>query len=959
MSDDNRRMPFPPFAFLFFGTAIATILHHCYRIEQRTIENPVESNETASEGEEEKHKYKPKRKQVDPKSVKKYKGATKLEVEERKEGDGGKCEGSLLDDEEDTESNDDEHEPDSSILSLTNEKKNGKNGDKSEESDDLLPFSAKHRNGSSSSLMKNALKNNYENNNQSSPVEESQETVALPLSLQSLSKNELEYDPSNDSEAVTPQVFQQPRQPHHHHRSSSSSSSPPPGKRISSASSLLLREENEEIDEEQNNNKNNKNNEKNNNSHLSLQDLDQSVVSVVSSFSAEDDPGMNFSQELQEFSQLYQHQQQEQQEQRKSLTIPHLTSFPTAFFSSSVAELLPESAEPSPMNINNNNNNSNSNSSSMNIKKKTRNNNPHNTQNSNNNSKTNSLRRPLSLLTKESNYSINTFFSPEDEAKMIPIDTSPEITPMNQNNNHNINLHSISVDNYNLDDNNNNNNNEIVQNNNNNDNNDHHLADNHQNTSFDDHNNSNRAPSPSMSSINSSACSSAIIYKSGSANRVARSSSGHSFLSNSSSYSVSALPWNYGSTGNNNNTKGNSRLQQDYHNNSVNSDLRSVSSVASASGRSLRSVSSASSISSEKLRKQLERRKLIEKISFHYIKQLDDYIRQRRDFYAPGYYYNVFKLFKGIHPPKQLKLHTIKDFRRFLKYHSHYFRLSSNQKSVELMFLTQPIPDFDKIRADEERELEIDDLGNSRSFSASFDEKEKDNHSYSSNNNSSKTGTKNSLKEEKEKSVPVRSSSQLTETKTNNKNNNNNSNPTAWFGSYHCVSHYCDKKWNSVHSFPNTYQLCPRCHTRVFPFELRPLQEEDKDYNDSDEDEDELEDDDNEGGGGQGNQRRKSVKRLSILQKKRESDAAQQQQQKQQEQDQNEQLREGGEGGGLLFDDSAYPPEGLDSSIIKSVSSADQFFDYPHDLELFNESNGNVMNDDDDDDGSDKLIFSP
>jgi hypothetical protein len=951
MSDDNRRMPFPPFAFLFFGTAVATILHHCYRIEQRTIETPVESNESASEGEEEKQKYKPKRKQVDAKSLKKYQGATKLEVEERKQGDGRKSESSHLDDEEDTESNDEEHRPDSSALLQTNEKKNGNNSHNSEESDDLLPFSAKHRNGSSSSLVKNALKNNYESNNKSSPVEEPQEPAVLPLSLPSLSKNELEYDPTNDSEAATPKVFKQPRQPHNPHRSSSSSSSPPPGIRISSASSLLLKEENEEIDEQHNNRKE-KNNEKNNNSHLSLQDLDQSVVSVVSSFSAEDDPGMNFSQELQEFSHLYQHQQQEQQEQRKSLTIPHLTSFPTAFFSSSVAELLPESAEPSPMNINNNNKNSSNNSSSLNVMKKKKD--KHNNT-SNNNSKTNSLRRPLSLLTKESNYSINTFFSPEDEAKMIPIDTSPEITPMNQNNdnndnnrnNNNINMDSISVDNYNLDD--NNNNNEMVQNKNNNIN---PYNYNHQNTSFDDHNNRNRAPSPSMSSINSSACSSAIIYKSGSGNRVARSSSGHSFLSNSSSYSVSALPWNYGSTGNNNNTKGNSRFQQDYHNNSVNSDLRSVSSVASASGRSLRSVSSASSISSEKLRKQLERRKMIEKISFHYIKQLDDYIRQRRDFYAPGYYYNVFKLFKGIHPSKQLKLHSIKDFRRFLKYHSHYFRLSSNQKSVELMFLTQPIPDFDKIRADEERELEIDDLGNSRSFSASFDEKEKDNHSYSSNNNNnnnSKMGTKKSLKEEKEKSIPVRSSSQLTETMTKTNSTNN---PPAWFGTYHCVSHYCDKKWNSIHSFPNTYQLCPRCHTRVFPFELRPLQDEDKDYNDSDEDEDELEDADHEGGGGQGgNQRRKSVKRLSILQKKRESDAAQQQPQQE----------GGGGGGGLLFDDSAYPPEGLDSSIIKSVSSADQFFDYPHDLELFNESNGNVMNgdDDDDEDGSDKLIFSP
>lgn len=71
-----------------------------------------------------------------------------------------------------------------------------------------------------------------------------------------------------------------------------------------------------------------------------------------------------------------------------------------------------------------------------------------------------------------------------------------------------------------------------------------------------------------------------------------------------------------------------------------------------------------------------------------YIEAIDRFIRSRTNFYAPGYFFPIAKLFEHVPPPKALKITGVPMFVKFLRFNDDEFHLSSNQKAVELLYLT-------------------------------------------------------------------------------------------------------------------------------------------------------------------------------------------------------------------------------------------------------------------------------
>lgn len=337
-------------------------------------------------------------------------------------------------------------------------------------------------------------------------------------------------------------------------------------------------------------------------------------------------------------------------------------------------------------------------------------------------------------------------------------------------------------------------------------------------------------------------------------------------------------------------------------------DARSVATASSAGSRSSRkSTLSQKERAAQTARREEKARRKAARAALAYVQELDSYIRERRDFYSPGYYFNVFKLFKGVHPPRELQLHTIKDFRRFLRGQAELFRLSSDQKSVELLALTPPVslaplppPQSQSSPAPAlaQRTTETRPAGPDEKVAAA-------------------------------EIFPARpTAAELT---------------PAFYGFYHCVAKYCDKRWNSVRSLPNTFQLCPRCRSRVYPYQLRPLQEDDRDHDDSDDEYDEQEDarrrqerrrrrseEFARKGLGPGGLSPPAVPGAVTTSRERRSLGAPGQQQQQLVLPL----------GVPLAESSLLGEAAADSSLIRSVSSVDQFFDYPHDLELSGDSHG-------------------
>ena len=152
-------------------------------------------------------------------------------------------------------------------------------------------------------------------------------------------------------------------------------------------------------------------------------------------------------------------------------------------------------------------------------------------------------------------------------------------------------------------------------------------------------------------------------------------------------------------------------------------------------------------------------------LQLQYIEEIDRYIRNRLNFYAPGYFYPISKLYEHVPPPKGLQGNTsnsnatgkgnnsssnnngiiqnLNDFIKFLKLYDNEFNISSNHKAVELWSLTP-------------------------------------------------------CKQEN----------------------------IRCYGYYHCVNKYCDTRWESDNSYSYEFQVCEKCNTQVYPFRQEVLPED-------------------------------------------------------------------------------------------------------------------------------------
>ena len=83
-----------------------------------------------------------------------------------------------------------------------------------------------------------------------------------------------------------------------------------------------------------------------------------------------------------------------------------------------------------------------------------------------------------------------------------------------------------------------------------------------------------------------------------------------------------------------------------------------------------------------------KRQRQLQQITDEYLQEIDYFLRHRDNFYAPGYCYNIHRLFTLLPPPAALHINTIKDFTRFLKVQTYEFKVTSDQKLVELITLT-------------------------------------------------------------------------------------------------------------------------------------------------------------------------------------------------------------------------------------------------------------------------------
>ncbi len=231
---------------------------------------------------------------------------------------------------------------------------------------------------------------------------------------------------------------------------------------------------------------------------------------------------------------------------------------------------------------------------------------------------------------------------------------------------------------------------------------------------------------------------------------------------------------------------------------------------------------------------------VVEKKYRSYLQQLDEYVRARPDFYSPGYYYNVEKLLSVLPPPPHLVYGrgkskatsvTLKDYRVFLKRFPQCLKLSSDQKSVELLSLTPLIfPTSNSSSNTPSSEVEACGHSDRTDVYSSFP-------------------TRASL-------FPAISQSMSNDSAT--------SQASALFGAFHCVNnHYCNKRWHSTSALPNTSQPCPRCSTRVYPHLLRELRPDDKDYDDSDDNADHTTSNRRRGSKGSGSSAVKQTKRRS------------------------------------------------------------------------------------------------
>jgi predicted nucleic acid-binding Zn-ribbon protein len=230
----------------------------------------------------------------------------------------------------------------------------------------------------------------------------------------------------------------------------------------------------------------------------------------------------------------------------------------------------------------------------------------------------------------------------------------------------------------------------------------------------------------------------------------------------------------------------------------------------------------------------------ISRSTMSYIQQLDTFIRNRTDFYAPGYYYNIVLLFENVKPPKSFrfnnkKIGNVKEFISFLRKLPDYFHVSSDHKSVELVQLTPVsfifssnpsfsslVPSFSGSGSSAEGEEYHQAIRRSGSSASSL------RGSFSFGD--IKGQAINLLEEDDENStiatetLPVFVSDQMTPQVSMDQ---------PLFGSFHCVNKYCYKRWNSTCSFPNVAQICPKCGIKVFPYSQRAVQFDDRDYNDS------------------------------------------------------------------------------------------------------------------------------
>lgn len=73
--------------------------------------------------------------------------------------------------------------------------------------------------------------------------------------------------------------------------------------------------------------------------------------------------------------------------------------------------------------------------------------------------------------------------------------------------------------------------------------------------------------------------------------------------------------------------------------------------------------------------------------TLEYIRSIDDFIRTRDDFYAPGYFYNVHRLREAVPPPKELKITSKTEFVSFLRAQTD-FQVSADHRAVALVNLT-------------------------------------------------------------------------------------------------------------------------------------------------------------------------------------------------------------------------------------------------------------------------------
>jgi hypothetical protein len=71
-----------------------------------------------------------------------------------------------------------------------------------------------------------------------------------------------------------------------------------------------------------------------------------------------------------------------------------------------------------------------------------------------------------------------------------------------------------------------------------------------------------------------------------------------------------------------------------------------------------------------------------------YVARVDDYIRNLEDFHSPRYHYNIDLLLKTLPPPKNLKIKNRQDFIKFLRSYNELFKVSSDQKTFELLTYT-------------------------------------------------------------------------------------------------------------------------------------------------------------------------------------------------------------------------------------------------------------------------------